>query len=165
MLQSYQPSNFENDLIPVSLEFGPKSVQVQSLMASNFAALWPTDPKFLALKDLNPFKTVSKVQKISSILRVGFFLSKWPHLHRVYLLGVRYWFSETVYEVILLVTISFIVFKIYIKTDSLMMFSIISIFSRALELFNSSFITGLHPCFLEIQKRILRLSLFLKMAC
>ena len=58
-----------------------------TLTAGNFAALWPTDPKFLALKDLNPFKTVSKVQKTSSILRVGFALSKWPHLHRAYVVG------------------------------------------------------------------------------
>ena len=33
----------------------------QSLMASNFAALWSTDPKFLPLKDLKPFKIVSEV--------------------------------------------------------------------------------------------------------
>ena len=58
-----------------------------TLTAGNFAALWPKDPKFLALKDLNPFKTVSKVQKTSSILRAGFFLSKWPHLHRAYVVG------------------------------------------------------------------------------
>ena len=58
-----------------------------TLTADNFAALWPTDSKFLALKDLNPFKTVSKVQKTSSILRVGFALSKWPHLHRAYVVG------------------------------------------------------------------------------
>ena len=30
----------------------------QSLMAGKFAALWPTDPKFSAFKDLNLFKTV-----------------------------------------------------------------------------------------------------------
>ena len=52
----------------------------QSLMACNFAALWPTDPKFLAFKDLDPFLTVSKVQEASRILRMGFSLSKWPHL-------------------------------------------------------------------------------------
>ena len=28
----------------------------QSLMAEHFAALWPTHPKFWAMKDLNPFK-------------------------------------------------------------------------------------------------------------
>ena len=49
-------------------------VKPPTLTAGNFAALSPTDPKFLALKDLNPFKTVCKVQKTSSILRVGFAL-------------------------------------------------------------------------------------------
>ena len=61
----------------------------QSLMAGNFAALWPTDPKFSALKNLNPFQTVSKVKEASNILRVVFALSKWPHLHRAYLLVSR----------------------------------------------------------------------------
>ena len=37
-------------------------------MASNFAALSPTDLKFSALKDLNPFKTDLEVQEASSIL-------------------------------------------------------------------------------------------------
>ena len=59
-----------------------------NLTASNFAALWPTDPKFSALKDLNPFKNESKAQEASSILKVGFALSKWPHFHRVYLVAV-----------------------------------------------------------------------------
>ena len=62
----------------------------QSLMAGNFAALWPTDSKFSALKDLNLFQTVSKVQEASSILRVGFALSKWPHFNSAYLLRVPY---------------------------------------------------------------------------
>ena len=68
-----------------------------TLTAGNFAALWPTDPKFLALKDLNPFKTVSKVQKTSSILRVGFALSKWPHFNSAYLLRVPYSSGIAVY--------------------------------------------------------------------
>ena len=34
----------------------PGSNHSQSLMAGHFAALWPTDPKFSALKDLNSFK-------------------------------------------------------------------------------------------------------------
>ena len=72
------------------IRVGPGSNHSQSLMAGNFAALWPTDPKFSALKDLNPFKTVSKVQEASSILRVVFALSKWPHLLRVYLVTVRF---------------------------------------------------------------------------
>ena len=59
-------------------------------MAGNFAALWPTDPKFSVLKDLNPFKTVSKVQEASIILRVGFALSKWPHFNSIYLVRVPF---------------------------------------------------------------------------
>ena len=47
-----------------------------TLTASNFKALKFTDPKFSAFKDLRLFKTVSKVQEASIILRVGFFLSK-----------------------------------------------------------------------------------------
>ena len=60
----------------------------QSLMASYFAALSPAAPKFSALKDLNPFSTVSKVQEDGSILKIGFTFSKWPHLHRAYLVTV-----------------------------------------------------------------------------
>ena len=54
----------------------------QSLMAGNFAALWPTDFKFSAIKDLNLLKKYTKNQEASSILRVDFALSKWPHFHR-----------------------------------------------------------------------------------
>ena len=50
--------------------FDPGQVHSQSLMASNFAALSPTDPKFSALKDLNPFSTLSKGQEAGSILKV-----------------------------------------------------------------------------------------------
>ena len=53
-----------------------------SLMAGKFAALWPTDPKFSAFKDLNLFKKHTKNQEASCILRVFFALSKWPHLYR-----------------------------------------------------------------------------------
>ena len=59
-------------------------------MAGNFTTLWLTDPEFSALKDLNPFKIVSKVQDASSILRVIFAHSNWPHLHRDYLVTVRF---------------------------------------------------------------------------
>ena len=48
----------------------PGSNHSQSLMTSNFAVLWPTEPKFLALKDLNPFSTVFKIQEAGSILKV-----------------------------------------------------------------------------------------------
>ena len=53
-----------------------------TLTASNFAALWPTDSKFSAIKDLNFLKRYTKNQEAGSILKVDFALSKWPHLHR-----------------------------------------------------------------------------------
>ena len=59
-----------------------RSNHSQSLMAGNFAALWPTDFKFSATKDLNLLKKHIKNQVASSILKVVFAFSKWPHLHR-----------------------------------------------------------------------------------
>ena len=50
-----------------------------TLTASNFAALWPTEPKFSASKHLIFLKIVSKFQEDRSILKVEFTLSKWPH--------------------------------------------------------------------------------------
>ena len=41
------------------------------LAAGNFEAAWPRDPKFSALKDLNPLKIVSKAQEAGSVLKVG----------------------------------------------------------------------------------------------
>ena len=67
-----------------------KSNHSQSLMAGNFAALWSADLKFSALKDLNPFNTVPKVQEASIVLRVGFSLSKWPHFNSIYLVRVSF---------------------------------------------------------------------------
>ena len=58
-----------------------------TLTASNFAALWPTDLKFSAFKDLNPFSKCVKFQEATSMLRLGFVLSKWPHFDSGYLLG------------------------------------------------------------------------------
>ena len=58
------------------VRFRAKSNHSQSLMAGNFAALLPTTPKFSAIRDLNLFSTESKAQKASSILKVGFALSK-----------------------------------------------------------------------------------------
>ena len=60
-----------------------------NLMAGNFAALWSRDPKFSAFKHLNLLKKHTRNQETSSILRVGFALSKWPHLHTAYLLVPR----------------------------------------------------------------------------
>ena len=54
---------------PASIWERLESNHSQSLMAGNFAALCPTDPKFLSLKDLNLLKKYPKNQKASSILR------------------------------------------------------------------------------------------------
>ena len=70
--------------------------QPPTLKAGIFAALWPTDSKFSALKDLDSFKMVSKVEEASSILRVVFSLSKWPHLHRAYLVTLWTFFVTAV---------------------------------------------------------------------
>ena len=67
-----------------------------TLTASNFAALWPTEPIFTAFKVLILFSTVSKDQKASSILKVGFALSKWPHLHRAYVISGCIFFTTAV---------------------------------------------------------------------
>ena len=98
-LQSYRSSNFENDLTPDALESGQIALAnilggmaemadfflwTPNLTASNFNALWPTEPNFLALKDLYLFYVVSKVQETSMIIRMGFSISKWPHFHRAY---------------------------------------------------------------------------------
>ena len=69
---------------------GPGSNHSQSLTDGNFAALWPTDPKFLELKDLSRLKKRTKNQVASSILKVVFAFSKWRHLHRAYLLASRF---------------------------------------------------------------------------
>ena len=55
-----------------------------TLTAGNFEALWLTDPKSLALKDLNLLKRFIKYQKTSHNFRLGFALSNRPHLHRGY---------------------------------------------------------------------------------
>ena len=75
-----------------------RSNHSQSLMASNFEALWPKNPKFWVLKDPNPFLIVSKVEETSSILRVVFSLSKWPHLHRAYLVTLWTFFVTAVHH-------------------------------------------------------------------
>ena len=61
-----------------------------TLKAGNFAALLPIDPKFLALKDLNLLKRQIKNQEDSNNFRIDFALSKRPHLHRAYLVIVRF---------------------------------------------------------------------------
>ena len=73
-----------------------RSNHSQSLLAGNFAAIQPTDSKFLAMKDLNLLKKYIKNQEASSILRVKFDLSKWPHLHKPYLVTVQEYLSKAV---------------------------------------------------------------------
>ena len=67
-------------------------------MAGNFAALWPTDFKFSATKDLNLLKKHTKNHEDSNNFRIDFALSKWPHLHRAYLLTVCNQSFIAVYE-------------------------------------------------------------------
>ena len=69
-------------------------------MARNFAALWPTDSKFSATKDLNLLKKHIKNQVASSILKVVFSFSKWPHLHRAYVISGCIFFATAVFPVI-----------------------------------------------------------------
>ena len=69
-------------------------------MGGNFAALSQRDPKFSAMKDLNPFKTVLKVQGASSILRVSFALSKYPPINSTYLVKVRFSLDLAVFEIL-----------------------------------------------------------------
>ena len=60
-----------------------------TLTASNFAALWPTDPILIAMKVLNPFERYTKVQQPSYVFRINYARSKWPHFHRACLVTVR----------------------------------------------------------------------------
>ena len=57
-------------------------VRPPTLTTGNFEAIWPKGLKFLAIKDLNCLKKYAKYQEAGSISKVGFALSKWPHLHR-----------------------------------------------------------------------------------
>ena len=43
------------------------------------------------------FKKYTKNQEASSILKAGFVHSKWPHLHRAYLVRLSYWLRQTVW--------------------------------------------------------------------
>ena len=61
-----------------------------TLTTVNFEAIWQKDLKFLEIKDLNCLKKYAKYQEASSILWVGFALSKWPHLHRAYVVTMPF---------------------------------------------------------------------------
>ena len=59
-------------------------------MAGNFAALWPVDSKFLALKDPNLLKKYTKNQEGSYNFRLGFALSNRPYFNSFSLLRVPF---------------------------------------------------------------------------
>ena len=48
-------------------------LRTPTLKDGSFAALWPTDPLFAVLEDLDIFKKYTKNQEAGSILRVSFF--------------------------------------------------------------------------------------------
>ena len=77
-------------------------LRLPNLTASNVTALWPTDQKFLTLKDLFFFPQCVEFQGADSILKVGFALSKWPHLNRVYLVTVRKHSSMAVFTPVIM---------------------------------------------------------------
>ena len=110
--QSYQPLNFENSWTPGELESGLNALahnlagmtevadfflRTPTLTASNFDALWLTDPKFLALKDLYSLKKYDKYQESSYNFRLGFALSNRPHLHRASLVMLCTFFVTAVW--------------------------------------------------------------------
>ena len=99
----------EYDSAPVQLELGLSgSTRVEAArqtlswdlqlwkLVTYFETLWSTDPIFLAWKDLIRSLKCTKIQESNSIFRVGFALSKTPHLHRAYLVTVRKRKSMTV---------------------------------------------------------------------
>ena len=71
-----------------------------TLTAGNFKALCPTDPKFLALKDLKLLKRYIKYQETSYNFRLGFALSNRPHFNSTYLLRVPFSSGIAVYQLV-----------------------------------------------------------------
>ena len=65
-------------------------VRPPTLTTGNFEAIWPKDLKTSGIKVLNRFKKYAKYQEASSILWVGFALSKWSHLHRAYVVTMPF---------------------------------------------------------------------------
>ena len=76
-------------------------VRPPTLTTGNFEAIWPKDLKISAIKDLNRLKKCAKYQEASSILKVGFALSKYPYFNRAYVVssgfGCRYLY---IYDII-----------------------------------------------------------------
>ena len=61
-----------------------------TLTAGNFEAVQLKDSKFLALKDVYFLKKYDKYQETKYDFRLGFALSNRRHLHRAYLVTVRF---------------------------------------------------------------------------
>ena len=80
-------------------------VRPPTLTTGNFEAIWPKDLKTSGIKVLNRFFKYAKYQEASIILWVGFALSKWPHLHRAYVVTVPF---------ILILAVHFIEFSYFI---------------------------------------------------
>ena len=95
-MQSYWPSNFENDSTSPGFEPRPTGSSGAGAGWQTFSwdlQLWklvtlrPFDrktSKFQPIKDLNRLKKYFKYQEASSILKVGFTLSKYPYFNRAY---------------------------------------------------------------------------------
>ena len=62
-------------------------VRPPTLTTGNFEAIWPKDLKISAIKDLNRLKKYAKNQEASSILKVGFALSKYPYFNSAYVVS------------------------------------------------------------------------------
>ena len=66
---------------------------------NNLVARWPTDPIVEMWKDLKSFSKFIAFQGASSTLRLGFAFLKWHHLHRAYLVIMRFDLIVTVNEI------------------------------------------------------------------
>ena len=62
-------------------------VRPPTLTTGNFEAIWSKEFKILAIKDLNRLKKYVKYQEASSILKVGFALSKYHYFNRAYVVS------------------------------------------------------------------------------
>ena len=71
----------------------------QCLTDCNFVATWPTESHDTSLEISQTLsKQILSTQRTDRIFKLGFSLSKWPHFHSVYLLGVPIFSFTTVYK-------------------------------------------------------------------
>jgi len=64
------------------------SLNLQLWQLITFHLFYKQRPTTIPLwKDIILFKIILSTHKIGSILKIGFALSKWPHLHRTYVVG------------------------------------------------------------------------------